>query len=150
MTSCFNSYIYFRLGISELDLHLPSPIFLCGHSLPLILKSLSKPKCIALPTVCTLILFLQKLTWVMPGVCQWKIYLWMINYLNRAADRKINTYASVCRIRTLIWELMWALGDVDAWGRIFNEGWLWTRSMSLFLPPENCGCKCSEILFYSA
>lgn len=149
MTSCFNSYIYFRLGISELDLHLPSPIFLCGLSLPLILKSLSKPKCIALQIIYTLITSLQKLTWVMSGVHQWKICPWMINYFNRAADRKINTYASLCRIMTLIWELVWALGDVNARGRIFQEGWLWTRSMILFLPPENCSCKCSEILFYS-
>lgn len=134
MTSCFNSYIYFRLGISELDLHLPSPIFLCGLSLHLILKSLSKPKCITLQIIYTLIIFLQKLTWIMSGVHQWKICPWMINYFNRAADRKINTYASVCRIMTRFGSLcelwvMWMLGDgsfrkdacePDQWSSFFH------------------------------
>lgn len=53
---------------------------------------------------------------------------WMINYFNRAAGREMNTFESACRTMTLIWELMWALGAVDAQGRTFQEGWLWTRS----------------------
>lgn len=68
----------------------PLLFFLCGLSLPLILKSPSKTKCITLQIIYTLII-LQKLTWVISGVHQWKICPWRINYFNRAADRKINT-----------------------------------------------------------
>lgn len=143
MTSCFNSYIYFRLGISELDLHLPSLFFVCELSLPLILKSPLKLKCITLKNIHALILSLRELRCVMSG----EKCLWMINYFSiRSADREINTSAW---IRALIWELMRALGDGDAQGRLFQEGWLWSRSRKLFLPPEH-STKRSEMLFCSA
>lgn len=134
-------------------INLPLLVFMWTQ-LILNLKSLSKRKCIPLQTIYTLILFLPELTQVMSSVCQWKICLWIINYFNRVADRKISAYAcmqnydwfgSLCELQVMC-RLGWELFMKD--GRIPRR-WLLIRSMILFLPAESCGCICSEILFHS-